>query len=69
MYRPLKTIKVDYRYDLFATLVHELLHALHNDWNEQTVRKQERRHLRGLSQKQALNLLKFFVNRAKLTKN
>jgi hypothetical protein len=62
-------IKVDYRYDIIATLIHELLHFLHNDWRESKVRQQERRYLRGLSGKQIFNLLRCFTNCARLTKS
>ena len=55
-------IKIDYRYDIVATIIHETLHAIHEKWTEREVRKEERRLLKGLSEKQILNLLRRFLS-------
>jgi len=57
-----ETISVDYRYEIVPSIIHETLHALHEKWTEKKVYKEEKRYLKSLTQKQALNLLRCFLD-------
>jgi hypothetical protein len=57
-----ESIKIDYRFDIVPTIIHEILHAMHPKWTERKVRKEENRHLRSLSEKQVINLLRTYIN-------
>lgn len=51
-------IKIDYRRDILATLIHEALHHWHPDWNETKVRQHESLIINSLSAKQIRNIIK-----------
>ena len=54
-------IVIDPRYDVVPTIVHEILHGLHPDWDEKTVLREEKRVFRGLSPEQVVRLFKEFA--------
>ncbi len=54
-------ISIDYRYDIVPSIVHELLHAICPEWDEDQVSRWERRLMKGLTEKQICGLLRAFV--------
>lgn len=53
-------IRIDYRKDLYATLIHEYLHYIYPDFSETKVLLEERRIINKMSLKQIKNLIKAF---------
>lgn len=57
-----ETIRLDYRYDIISTLIHEYLHRWNPDKSEKWVLRQEKQIINSLSPKQIKNLIKAFGN-------
>ena len=51
-------IEVDYRNQMFGTLLHEFLHYIHPTWKETQVLEMEERLVNALSRTQVKNILK-----------
>ena len=54
-------IDLDYRKELIPTLIHEVLHYLHEDWSETKVLKVEKHIVNSLSVKQIKTIIKRFA--------
>lgn len=55
------SIQLDYRHELISTLVHEVLHFLHDDWSETKVLIQEAKIMNALSLCQVKHILHKFA--------
>lgn len=58
-------IRINPKMDIVSTIVHEVIHLVHNDWDEETVLDVEDRIVKRLSKKQAVAILKAFVKKAR----
>lgn len=56
-------ITLDYRRELFATLIHECIHYLYPDWSETQVLYAERRVVNTITSKQVAKLLLIFIEK------
>lgn len=54
-------IILDYRRELFSTLIHECIHYMYPEWNESQVLYAEKRVVNSINSKQVIKLLKVFV--------
>jgi hypothetical protein len=57
-----QTIRIGLFYPIVPVLIHECIHHLHPEWSETKVLKWEKTVKRWISIKQALKMLKLFVN-------
>lgn len=55
-------IILDYRRELFATLIHECIHFLKPKWSESQVLYAEKRVINSITSHQAIKILKLFIN-------
>lgn len=55
-------IGLDYRDELIPTLLHEVLHYVHPDWDEQKVLKHEKIIINKLSKTRVKNIIKRFAS-------
>lgn len=62
-------ILLDHRKCLFATIVHECLHGIHQNTKERKIETLERRVLKEISKTQIMGILSCFVKHAKFLKN
>lgn len=61
-YDPMRDrISVDFRREIFPTIIHETIHCLHPQLSERAVIKRERQIVSVVSVRQARNILKRFV--------
>ena len=56
-----ETLRLDYRKDLYSTLVHEYLHYMFPDMTEREVMKEEKRIMNKMSIRQIKNMIKTFT--------
>ena len=56
-------IRLDWRWDMIPTLVHELLHFIKPDWNETEVESNTKKIIKKLSNRQVKWLLKKMVSK------
>lgn len=54
-------ITLDPRKELLPTLIHELIHHWHDDWDEKRVVKEEHKVVRSLSLSQMKHIIKFLA--------
>lgn len=56
-------IEIDYRKEFVATLIHEVIHYLRNDWSESMVLYAEKRVINAISEDDIICLLKVAVKK------
>lgn len=59
-------IRVNPKLDIVSTIVHEIIHLLQPDWEEERVLKTEERVVKRLTRKQAVAILRAFVKKARM---
>lgn len=58
----INVVTLDHRENVISTLIHEVLHAIHDDWSETDILEMERKLINALSDRQIRNLIKRFAD-------
>ena len=58
-------IRINPKYDIVPSIIHEVTHLLHPDWKEEKVKKYEEMSIKRLTKRQAVSILKAFTKKAR----